>query len=202
MATSPEAVPKPAADSSPTLPLPLGLTPYTLVLIGLLVAAYVFFIRVRPEALRFDPNALANLGSVLAPLVVCAAFIERAVEVVLTPLRGEESARLQAKAQACRATGDHDEAAEHETRLTEHKLGSRRRAFFLAVALGIAASLLGIRGLESLLADGAQPGTGFEFFDIVLTGLVIGGGADGIHKIVKAFTDYMEMVSRKTQSAG
>ena len=41
----------------------------------------------------------------------------------------------------------------------------------------------------------------FHTFDILLTGVVIGGGADGIHTIVGAVLDYMDMISQKAQNA-
>lgn len=202
MTTPQTAVSTPARAELWGIPLPLGLTRFNLALIALLGVAYVIFRRASPPALAFDEGAFQNIGQVFAPLVLVAAFIERAVEVVLTPTRGAEAGRLQAKAEAHRAAGEQEEASEHDRRITEHKLGSRRRAFFLAVSLGVLASLLGVRGVENLLAADPAPGAGFQFFDIVLTGLVIGGGADGIHKIVKAVTDYMEMVSRKSQASG
>lgn len=182
--------------------LPFGLTPFNLALLAMLVGAFVVFRRYDPPALTFDESALQNIGNVFASLFLVAAFIERAIEVILTPIRGDDANRFQALIEAHRAAGEHDAAAKIESELAEHRLGSRRRAFLLAVGLGMLAAVLGLRGLEGLLEPESAPGPGFRFFDIVLTGLVIGGGADGIHKVVKAMTDYMEMVSRRSQAAG
>lgn len=149
--------------------------------------------------LQFDPKALANLGVVLAPLVAVAAFIERAVEVILTPLRGDTADRMQAEVTAAAAAGQ--DAAALKKQLHDFKLGTRRYAFLLAVSLGVIASLLGVRGLENLVSANTPLSAPAKGFDVVLTGLLLGGGADGIHKPVKAFTDYMNMISKKSQAA-
>lgn len=68
----------------------------------------------------------------------------------------------------------------------------------LALILGLTASVVGVRVLGQFLpADSAiRSGGGydsqifwFHFADIVLTTALLAGGADGIHKIVKRFTD-------------
>lgn len=174
------------------------LTPFILALLAILAGAFVVFRAYPLPVLSFDDGAFGSLGNVLAPLVLVAVFIERAVEVVLTPVRGDESQRLKDRIERGRAAGDHVAVAGLEARLVDHRLGTRRRAFLLAVGMGVLASVLGLRGVGGLLAPEPAPGAGFEFFDIVLTGLVVGGGADGVHKVVKAVTDSMEMVSRRS----
>lgn len=171
----------------------LGLWIVAALVVGAAVAATAF------SPLQFDQKALANLGVVLAPLVAVAAFIERAVEVILTPLRGDTADRMQAEVTAATAAGQ--DAAALKKRLHDFKLGTRRYAFLLAVSLGIIASLLGVRGLENLVSDSTPLSAPAKGFDVVLTGLLLGGGADGIHKPVKAFTDYMNMISKKSQAA-
>jgi len=176
-----------------------GLTPYTLSFVALLVATFIVFRNVQAGGIAFKPDALANVGNVLAPLVLIAAFIERAVEVVLTPVRGDHADRLQARIKALQDAGQDSKAVEQQLR--EYKLANRRIAFFLAVMLGLIAGLLGFRALEGLLATAPAAGSSLQFFDIVLTGIVVAGGADGIHTPVQAFTDYMERISKNAKTA-
>ena len=124
--------------------LPFGLTPFNLALLAMLVGAFVVFRRYDPPALTFDESALQNIGNVFASLFLVAAFIERAIEVILTPIRGDDANRFQALIEAHRAAGEHDAAAKIESELAEHRLGSRRRAFLLAVGLGMLAAVLGV----------------------------------------------------------
>ncbi len=90
-----------------------------------------------------------------------------------------------------------------EEKIRDYSLGTRRYAFLLAVALGLVASMLGLRALENLVITpaGSPLDPAVQRFDMLLTGLVVGGGADGIHKPVKAFTDYMEMISRNAKKS-
>ena len=176
-------------------------TGYAWVFAGVVVATYWLSARATGQPLTFPEDALANVGKVMAPLVLVAAFIERSVEVILTPWRGDESDLIEQRVQAQTASGNIRAAESEAVRLREHKNGTRRRAFMLAVSLGLAAALLGFRGIGSLV-ESAPDGGLFVFFDVLITGFVLGGGADGLHKPVKAFTDYMEMISKSAKSHG
>lgn len=170
---------------------------------ALIAATYWLSARATAQPLAFTPDALANVGNVLAPLVLVGAFIERAVEVILTPWRGDGADLMKDRVEAHRQAGNTAAAASESIRLRGHKSGTRGRAFMLAVGLGLLAALLGFRALGNLV-QAAPAGPMFVFFDVLITGFVLGGGAAGIHKPVQAFTDYMEMVSdsAKRKAAG
>ncbi|MGH7341279.1 MAG: hypothetical protein ACREKH_12390, partial [Candidatus Rokuibacteriota bacterium] len=124
------------------------------------------------DALEFDQDALMNLGDVLAPLVVIAAFIERAVEVILTPVRGDRTEHLRAQiALAKRAKRD---TSADEEELRRHRQASRRIAFVIAVALGLMASLVGFRGLSNFVASPDAIPAAVAMLDVFLTGLLLG----------------------------
>ena len=133
------------------------ITPYTMLFILLLIGTYILFRATRASSLGFSSEALANVGNVLAPLVLIAAFIERAVEVLLTPVRGDQTDMLRHKIEDAKQAGS--DTAQLERRLAEYKLGTRRQAFFLAVAIGLLASVLGVRGLEGLLETAPARGS-------------------------------------------
>jgi hypothetical protein len=65
------------------------------VLVGIVLK--VMSNRLGVEALEFNEEPFTNVGRVLAPLLLIALFIERAVEVVIKPLRGDRSDRHQTK---------------------------------------------------------------------------------------------------------
>ncbi len=75
------------------------------------------------------------------------------------------------------------------------------------VALGLALAVLGVRVLEHLVESDvlrmAVPwqAKGFRSFDVLLTGGLIGGGADGIHKLVSVFTTKFDQLSEANRRA-
>lgn len=165
---------------------------------ALVAAAYWLAAAAAPPPLAFADGALVNVGNVLAPLVLVAAFIERAVEVVLTPWRGDESDVIQQNIKAQREAGNVEAAESQCVVLCRHKNGTRRRAFLIAVSLGLMAALVGFRAVSMLVENPPEEGI-FVSFDVLITGFVLGGGAAGIHKAMEAFTDYMEMISESAE---
>jgi hypothetical protein len=164
------------------------------VLVGIVLK--VMSNRLGVEALEFNEEPFTNVGRVLAPLLLIALFIERAVEVVIKPLRGDRSDRLRTQ---IRSSSNKKTTDDLRLELNTYRSRTRKYAFGVAVTFGIGASLVGVRALHNLILAGEQITYAFEFFDVVITGLILAGGAEGIHKIVTAFTDYAEMISRKTQ---
>ncbi len=193
--------------STPEVARPLRLVPafpvrfFLITFVAVLVGAALMAVRAPLPALTFNTSAFSNLGQVFAPMLLIATFVERAVEVLLTPLRGDGSDRLQAQLDAAQAAGDAVQAAQVQHELTTYKNRSREIAFVLSSALGLVAALCGIRAFAGLLQNPATANPAFHTFDILLTGVVIGGGADGIHTIVGAVLDYMDMISQKAQNA-
>ena len=79
-----------------------------------------------------------------------------------------------------------------------YKSQTRKIALWTALFVGLLVSGVGIRSLDSLI----QPVQGsmysgiqslaFRCLDVLLTGGLIAGGSDGIHKITQLFTTYFE----------
>jgi len=144
-----------------------------------------------PAAFTLD-DAVRRIGT----LLVAALFIERAVEVILTPWRAKTSALLE----LARDQADAASRAAHERALAEYRATSQRLAFWLASGMGTLVAVGGLRGLAWLVGEPtASPVAGlpaqrtfFRLIDVLLTGMVIGGGADGVHKIVLFVTDILE----------
>lgn len=173
-------------------------TGYLWLFAAMVAVAYGLAAWAAAAPLAFADDALVNVGNVLAPLVLVAAFIERAVEVVLTPWRGDESDVIEQNIKAHREAGKVEAAESQRVLLRRHKNGTRRRAFLIAVSLGLMAALVGFRAVSMLVENPPTAGI-FVSFDVLITGLVLGGGADGIHKAMEAFTDYMDMISESAK---
>ncbi len=206
----------PAAPAGATRPVPTDaagaairargivaalLAPYPIAFLALVVGTAYLANAYRIGALAFNTQAFLNVAQVFAPLVLVAAFVERATEVVMTGLRGGESDQLEADLDAATAAAQAAPSPESaaavralQRRLLAFKSTSREVAFLLASGLGIGAALCGIRGLAGLLAptQAQPPSPSFNLLDILLTGLVIGGGADGIHKMVQAILGFVQ----------
>src|SRR5687768_11416278 len=145
-------------------------------------------------ALPFSANGLQNIANVMAPLMLVALFIERAVEVVVSAWRDEGAKHLEHSI-ANAAAGS---APYAQRNLAMYKVQTMRIAMIVSFSLAFFAALVGVRAVAPLL-DLSAAGTlsagqalWFFRFDVVLTALLIAGGAEGMHQIVSTFTDFLE----------
>ena len=182
------------------------------VLILIAIASVVAVIVFRPGLVTFWPFTVAEFIQLVTPLFLVALFIERVLEVFLTSWRagGARVVENQAKTTAEEATTT--EAVEKkviaEEEVIDYKSRTQRIAFIAGTAIGVAVSALGIRVLE-LLVDpavfGALPQaqrSAFAVADVLLTGALLGGGADALHQLVKVFTNFMESAGKMAKERG
>jgi hypothetical protein len=199
--------------------LPIFLTVGIALLIGVPFALLAHW---RGLPFSIDPS---NLLSLMSPLLLTAGFIERAVEVVISPWRDAEAnkltqalAVLQAPAStvppAAGATsgssGTGDEIESASERLADYKGRTQQYAFMASLTLSLAAAGVGVRALWPLLdmtsktgfeqASRAQQGT-FLVVDIILSSLLLAGGADGIHSVINSFTTFFNTTAQKVQQS-
>lgn len=94
--------------------------------------------------------------------------------------------------------------------LAEYRSETRRYAFVGATVLGLLAAVAGVRALALFItvptmakaADATSPAVTegqifiFVAFDVLVTGLLLAGGAEGLHKIVDTFTTWMEQTKK------
>jgi len=174
----------------------------------------------------------STVPTVLAPLILTAMFIERAVEVTISPWRdpgADQKARILKDAKNSTAAVASQQVAADD--FVQYKGKTRRYAFAFALLLGTAAAMVGIRALWPFLDDPngkfvaaavstvngvttlskAQGNpindpqnhyarTAFIVVDVVLSALLLAGGANGIHSVVTAFTSFFESNSQKNQN--
>lgn len=156
-------------------------------------------------------NDFPDIVQKLLGLALIALIIERALEVFMTTWRGGEADRIKEEVQLAREIHEKPKASASATKilvkaqtdLTAHSNQTRNRSFLLGSLIGITISLLGVRALEivlnyqNLATSAPRQMNILVILDIVLTGLLLGGGADGIHKIVGTFTTYLDETSKK-----
>lgn len=179
--------------------------------IALLVAAIQFMPRY-PQLAAFSPDAVTRLPDVLAPLVVISLFLERAVEVIMTAWRAPQTRSLEAS--LAREMERHNAGAKNanpwaaQGRMAAYRAQSQRMAFFTSVVLALVVSMMGIRAIEMLVQAGTIQGfqdegqrSLFVWVDIMVTALLLAGGADGIHKVIDAFTTFLDRTKQRVSGA-
>lgn len=169
------------------------------VLVGALVAA-------QGGVLEFLPTDANDVGDLLTPLLLIALFIERAVEVLITSWRSLKKGEIDAELEAARATNAPvEEINRLEKSVREYCNETLRYAFLAATAMGLFVAICGVRVLEPLtdielaaelwreqaVGYGLQ-GIGFRLVDIIITAGMLAGGANGIHKVLMLFLDFVD----------
>ncbi|MDA2937081.1 hypothetical protein MYX75_02310 [Acidobacteria bacterium AH-259-A15] len=157
------------------------------------------------DRLNFKPVSAESMIDLLTPLFIIALFLERAQEVFVKAWRRPKREMLEREVKTAQEmmeqAGEEDQQARqafykavHE--LSEYKAATGRRAFLLGLAGGIIISLVGVRVLHpltdvGLLERGFQTKM-FNAVDVFLTGGLLGGGSEGIHKVVALITDFFD----------
>jgi len=186
---------------------------YTLLLLALLVIAYLSGLKF--EQYVFNPITSDAFWKYIASLFVISLFLERAVEVFITTWRGIQQGELENRAAAARELADAarghapngaraddrpdtllEAALAAEAASRRYKADTQRKAFLACLAGGVLISAVGVRVLYPLLSwDLEYTGTQkllFNVIDIALTGGLLGGGSDGIHKLMGIYADFSD----------
>lgn len=172
------------------------------------IAVFLFAAFLRWGGLNFSIKP-AEILNVLSPLILTAGFIERAVEVLVSPWRDTGATKLQKALDAAKAAAPPDpvkvQTATDE--LDEYRGTTQRYAFATSLTLGFATAIAGVRTLWPLL-DSTKFGSAsvaqqhyFLVVDVILTAALLSGGADGIHSVVNAFTGFFDATAKKTEQA-
>jgi hypothetical protein len=160
-----------------------------------------------PPLVKFRELSLEDVVGTLAALAIISAFLERAVEVFVAAWRVGEQQQLEIKLQRLRA--DRAGSAEVKAlrlRLNQFRHETRMYSLAVSVVLGILVSLAGVRALAAVVESG-QIEQGywhngfFNVLDVLITGALLSGGADAIHKIVSTFTTFMEATKSRVKGA-
>ena len=191
------------------------------ILLGVLLLLLILF---TPKMVPFKQFGHANVLQLLASLLVVALFVERALEVFVTTLRDPGKAELDSTIEALQrdisrlekthvgpgkgskqkdALGQANKALEDSQRKrNQYRFHTQRCTLYSALLLGFFISFVGIRTLETFVASeilGKVPGWQamlFHWVDVLLTGGLIAGGSEGIHKLTQVYTTYMDTAAK------
>ncbi|MEH2113491.1 hypothetical protein [Nostoc sp.] len=92
---------------------------------------------------------------------------------------------------------------EKERQKTAYKSDTRIIALWTSLLFGLLISAIGIRSIEPLVVidlDNPIQVVIFRCLDALLTGGLIAGGSEGIHKLIKVFLDFMEATSKQIKN--
>jgi hypothetical protein len=96
-----------------------------------------------------------------------------------------------------------DDLNQKERQKAAYKSETRIIALWTSLLFGLLMSAIGIRSIEPLIIvdlDSPIQVVIFRCLDALLTGGLIAGGSEGIHKLIKVFLDFMEATSRQIKS--
>lgn len=98
-----------------------------------------------------------------------------------------------------------DDLNEKERQRSAYKSDTRTIALWTSLLFGLLISAIGIRSIEPLVViDFSNPIqiVIFRCLDGLLTGGLIAGGSEGIHKLIQVFIDFMEATSKQIKNQG
>lgn len=191
----------------------------TIVPAGLLLALVAAY-RNAP-ALSYSNFTTDQVGRTLLSLFLVALVFERALEVIMTTWRGPGATDLENELQEVNDALDflpRDALlpdAERQARakklleskfaamkaLTKYRCETQRIALHTSFLLGLAVAAAGLRAIEPHVVLPSNPyplqAGALKALDALLTGGIIAGGSDAIHKIMQAFTDFAESTSAR-----
>lgn len=197
----------------------MGIKFYGIIVLSLILLLSVFF---SIESIAFNNDALKEILPTLGFLVAISLFMERSIEVFLSTWRGGEAdlkdLAIKEKTKELNELRELNKGEnEINTKIseleslneerTEYRIKSREIALWTGLIFGIIIASIGIHTLEFLvdpqsfkeIKDSTQ-GKIFNIVDVVLTGSVLAGGSEGINKLTKVYTNYMQTTSDKVKS--
>ena len=162
----------------------------------------------------FAPSAV---GQLLATFFVLALFVERTLEVFITAWRGEETVKRESEVAAVQAALVPDPAnpaleamkAEMKAKsdwLIEYKCETQAIALRCGLVLGILVAAVAVRAFPTFveLPASANPtvwvarqSVTLKVLDTLISGGIIGGGSEAIHKMMNVITGFFDATAVK-----
>ena len=195
----------------------LNLSPWILVVVIVVGALWL-----APKPLPLLNFGAAEVVRWLTSIFFIALIVERALEVFIATWRGPEASRLEGVIQNCKdeiarikearkaapqaeleleLKPLYDSIDYTKADLTRQKAGTQRAALWTGLVLGVLVSAAGFRLVQYMVDPAALADLEIttpsqvivlRLVDVLLTGGLIAGGSEGIHKIVKVFLDFTD----------
>ncbi len=190
----------------------------------IVIVALTFPFWLTPKSASSKSIELTDIYQLLGTLFVIALFLERALDVFLTTWRAEHSEELDQSIQECEQKINYFKAQTEDYRTAnkteleklmetikgvkqeklKYRSNTRIIALWVGLFFGILISAVGIRTLGTLTNPASLPSTQnslFNFIDVLLTGGLIAGGSEGIHKLTELYRNFMETTVKKAKKA-
>ena len=158
------------------------------------------------QGLSLRADTLTALPALFVTILLICLFVERAIEVFLSALRGGGADRLDLEVEQLQSvqTPTQDQVNALNDRMvarSEYRSHSRLIAQQMGLCFGLFIALVGFRILANLVGDlpSGWQARAFLLLDILLTGSVLAGGSDAVNKLTKAYGTIMTNVLRKSK---
>jgi hypothetical protein len=167
-------------------------------------------------------NAKLGVGDVTALLTtffVLALFVERTLEVFITAWRGEETVKRENELQTMKqalAQNPTESTLQEPVKtktdwLVEYKCETQAIALRSGLVLGILIAAAGVRSFDTFVTGSVvtnstsfwpniQTGT-FNVLDVLVSGGIIGGGSNAIHKMMNVITEFFDATAKKVKNS-
>lgn len=189
-------------------------TPTFLTAMFMVVVATIYFGKIGTP-IKFEIAEGDEVIDMLISLAMIALFLERAQEVFVSAWRDSGKRPLEEDVETLI---DILEAADKKDRaearralqtgrmaLAIYKADTNKISYRFGVVAGLLIALVGVRTIQPLANLEGIKSTQvmwFTFVDVSLTAGLIGGGADGIHKVVATFTDFLQATRDRVGKGG
>jgi hypothetical protein len=193
----------------------------------ILIGAIVYWVyqRQSPASLPFKKMTPEAFVALIGWLSVVALFVERAVEVIVMTLRDEQADLNEHAVEAAQekydkasnalpaalvsAATDPDKLAANNNVNSLHdalvaaqqadilyRAATKKIALQCSLTMSLIVSLAGVRALAGLF-DTATFCRPFVLADILITGLLLAGGSEGVHRLLNVYTSFSDGLSTK-----
>lgn len=155
----------------------------------------------------------SKVGSILLPILFMSLLLERSLDVFLTATRQADSQKLEREIQDLTAKifdengvlNDENSSelavlTEKKERLAQRRFETRLLALWVSLYAGVLLGCIGFRTLGGLIPPESLAGLGpvryaiFRVCDLLLTGGVIAGGGEGVHKLMEGYRGVIDGV--------
>ena len=162
---------------------------------------------------------VGDVTKLLTTFFVLALFVERTLEVFITAWRGGETVKrddeLQ-KVMKALAKNETDAALQGNVkamseRFAEYKCETQAIALRSGLVLGILIAAVGVRSFNTFVEGPVVPNTTtiwldiragtFNVLDVLVSGGIIGGGSDAIHKMMNVITEFFDATAKKVKNS-
>jgi hypothetical protein len=207
---------------STVLPAPQRQTARQMGLLAMLPLGVIlsFPVWLAPDHLEFRELNVTHITQVLAILFMVALLAERALEIFVGTWRSpgatqlelavsileDEIARLEKLPEPDHAALAAARAGLEDARRQErqYRCVTRQTVLWVGLGVGLLVSAVGCRALEVLVDPSLQDwsaaqGNAFRLVDVMLTGGVIAGGSEGIHRIATVFDNFMSATAKRAK---